>query len=187
MPEINNTHKLERLKERLAKIKRDEEVEIREINSLLEKEQQQRLKDLWAEEQAKRKDKSYKKEAWQSKKDVRIKVISEAIESLSKSAVDDFKKLVVKREQQGAKVFMGAWSKALGEGKDKGSAISAGNIALTRAGFGSSKSKGSSRDEEIADMEEQLRKQFESELSKEEKEQRKLLKEHEKTVEKKKK
>ncbi len=185
MPEINNTHKLERLKDRLAKIKRDEEVEIREINSLLDNEQQQKLKDFWVEEQAKRKNKSYKKEVWQSKKDVRIKVISEAIETLSKSAVDDFKKIVEKREQKGAKVFMGAWSKALTDGKDRWNAISAGNIALTRAGFKSSKNKGSNRDEEVADMEAQLLKQFESELSKEEKEQRKLLKDHEKALEKK--
>ena len=39
MPEINNTHKLERLKDRLAQIKRDEEVDIRDINNLLDKNQ----------------------------------------------------------------------------------------------------------------------------------------------------
>jgi hypothetical protein len=182
MPEINNTHKLERLKDRLAQIKRDEEVDIRDINNLLDKNQQQRLKDLWTDEQTKRKDKSYKKQTWQSKKDVRIKVISEAIDKLSKSALDDFKQLVQKREQHGAKVFMEAWSEALKEGKGKFSAISAGNIAMTRAGFKLSKSIGNNRDKEVADMEAQLLKQFESELDEDEKEQRKLLKEHEKTI-----
>ncbi len=41
MPKINNVHRLDRLKERLAQIERDEEVDIRDINNLLEKEQQQ--------------------------------------------------------------------------------------------------------------------------------------------------
>jgi hypothetical protein len=82
---------------------------------------------------------------------------------------------------------MDEWSKALGEGKDRWGAISAGNIAVTRAGFKPSTARASKRDKEVNDLEAQLRKQFEAEMTDEEREQRELLKEHEKGTQKRKK
>jgi hypothetical protein len=83
---------------------------------------------------------------------------------------------------------MDAWSKAKKEGKVGNSAISAGNIAMTRAGFGIPQSSMlTKRDREIRALEEGLLKQFENELSNEQKEQLDLVRDHEKVVKKRKK
>jgi hypothetical protein len=72
-------------------------------------------------------------------------------------------------------------------GKEGKNMLSAGNIALARAGFGATHSSVNQRDREINAMEDALRKQLEEQASDEEKEQLAILREHEKALEKRKK
>ena len=183
MPKINNAHRLERLRERIKQIENDVEVDIRDINNLLTKEQQQLLKDLWTDEQANRKDKSYKKEQWQSKKDIRLRVLRDVVQQLDDNLLEEIKKLQREREVKAARVFMDAFVDAK---KNNQNALSKANIALQRAGFkpiDRTVHSISKRDKEVRDLEEQLLKQFEAEMTEEEREQRELLKETERAEE----
>ncbi|MBT8635511.1 hypothetical protein [Polynucleobacter paneuropaeus] len=195
MPKLNNTHLPERIQEHIAKMERGEEVEAKKDKTLLNEQQQKELKEALAHQQKlkkthKRPKTQEEKDAigWKEIRDVRLGIYKQALEELSINVVDDIKELQRQREAKAARVFMDAWSKAGKEGKVGNSAISAGNIALTRAGFTPQGSIGlSKRDREIRAFEEEFLKQSENELSEEEKEQLDLIREHEKAVKKRKK
>jgi hypothetical protein len=167
MPKINNTHKSSRIQEHIAKIERGEEVEAKKDKTLLTEEQQQALTDALAhQKQLKKTHKRPKTQSdkdaigWKEIREVRLEIYREALNDLQDSAVDDFKELLHKEKVRSARVFMDAWSKAGKEGKTQWQAVSAGNIALTRAGLGKPKPSGlAKRDKEIRDMEEAILKQ----------------------------
>jgi hypothetical protein len=195
MPKLNNTHLPERIQEHIAKMERGEEVEAKKDKTLLNEQQQKQLKEALAQQQQlkkthKRPKTQEEKDAigWKEIREVRLRIYKQALEELNANVVDDIKELQRQREAKAARVFMDAWSKAGKEGKVGNSALSAGNIALTRAGFTPQGSTGlTKRDGEIRALEEGLLKQFENELSSEEKEQLDLVREHEKAVKKRKK
>lgn len=195
MPKINNTHLPQRIQEHIEKMERGEEVEAKKDKTLLNLSYQQALKDaLEAQKVLKKTNKRPKTQAekdkigWKEIREVRLEIYRKALNELNQNVVADIKELQRKREAKANRVFMDAWSEAVKEGKQRLSAISVGNIALTRAGFTPSHSAGlSKRDREIRDMEDALRKQFEAQASKAEKEQLAILREHEKALEKKKK
>jgi hypothetical protein len=161
----------------------------------LNEQQQKELKEALAQQQQlkkthKRPKTQEEKDAigWKEIREVRLEIYRQALEQLSANVVDDIRELQRQREAKAARVFMEAWSKAGKEGKVGSSAISAGNIALTRAGFTPQGHFGlTKRDREIKAFEEEFLKQSENELSEEEKEQLDLLREHEKAVKKRKK
>lgn len=195
MPKLNNTHLPERIQEHIAKIERGEEVEAKKDKTLLNEQQQKELKEALAQQQQlkkthKRPKTQEEKDAigWKEIREVRLEIYRQALEQLSANVVDDIRELQRQREAKAARVFMEAWSKAGKEGRVGSSAISAGNIALTRAGFTPQGHFGlTKRDREIKAFEEEFLKQSENELSEEEKEQLDLLREHEKAVKKRKK
>jgi len=195
MPKLNSAHLLERIQEHIAKMESGEEVEAKKDKTLLNEQQQKQLKEALAQQQQlkkthKRPKTQEEKDAigWKEIRDVRLGIYKQALEELSANVVDDIKELQRQREAKAARVFMDAWSKAGKEGKVGNSALSAGNIALTRAGFGIPQSSMlTKRDREIRALEEGLLKQFENELSNEQKEQLDLVREHEKAVKKRKK
>jgi hypothetical protein len=192
MPKLNNTHLPERVQEHIAKMERGEEVEAKKDKTLLNEQQQKQLKEVLAQQQQlkkthKRPKTQEEKDAigWKEIRDVRLGIYKQALEELSANVVDDIKELQRQREAKAARLFMDAWSKAGKEGKVGNSALSAGNIALTRAGFGFSQSSMlTKRDREIRALEEGLLKQLKNELSSEQKEQLDLVREHEKAVKK---
>ena len=195
MPKLNNTHLPERIQEHIKKMERGEEVEAKKDKTLLNEQQQKELKEALAHQQQlkkthKRPKTQEEKDAigWKEIREVRLEIYKQALEELNANVVDDIRELQRQREIQAAKIFMEAWSKAGKEGKFGNSAISAGNIALTRAHFGIPQSSMlTKRDREIRASEEAILKMLESKLSVEEKEQLDLVKEHEKTVKKRKK
>lgn len=191
MPKLNDTHLPERLEEVIKQLEAGEEVEAKKNKTLLNATQQKELENAWTQQQALRQkhkppktEEEKKKIGWKDKREVRIDIYKQALAESKSNMVDAIKNLQKQREAKANRVFMDKWSEALGEGKDRWSAISAGNIALTRAGFKSSTSRVSKRDIEVNDLEEQLRKQFEAEMTHEEREQLEILKEHEKTLKK---
>jgi len=195
MPKLNNTHLPERIQEHIAKIERGEEVEAKKDKTLLNEQQQKELKEALAHQQKlkkthKRPKTQEEKDAigWKEIREVRLGIYKQALKELNANVVDDIRELQRQREAKAARVFMEAWSKAGKEGKVGNSAISAGNIALTRAGFTPQGHFGlTKRDREIRAFEEEFLKQSENELSEEEKEQLDLVREHEKALKKRKK
>ena len=193
MPKINATHKLERIQKRIAQLENDEALEARDINALLTPKQQQELKDAWAIQQQLRKkhkppktDTEKNKLGWKTIREVRLDVYRNALACLDNNIVAEMKTLAKQSETKAAKVFMAGWSKAIDNGKSGHGAISAGNIALSRAGFAVGNSVATKRDRELWAMEDALLKQFENELSNEEKEQLEIIREHEKSLKKRK-
>jgi hypothetical protein len=195
MPKLNNTHLPQRIQEHIDKMERGEEVEAKKDKTLLNDEQQQELKDALAYQQQLKKlhkrpktQEDKEKIGWKEIREVRLEIYRQALQELNQNVVADIKELQRQREAKAKRVFMDAWSESIKEGKRGASAQSVGNIALTRAGFTPSHSVGlSKRDREIRDMEDALLKQFEAQASEAEKEQLTILKEHEKTLEKRKK
>ena len=176
MPKLNITHLPERLKERLEKLERGEEVAVKDIKSLLSDEQIKRMNNAWAEQE------EAEAVGWKTKLDVRIDAYRQALEETQNNLADGIRKLQRQREAKAAKIYLDAYFKA----EDGTSKESAGNIALTRAGFNKFGANTKKRDKEVWAMENALLKQFESGMSKEEKEQLELLKEHPKALKKKK-
>lgn len=185
MPKLDITQIVGKLKQRIEQLENGQALEARDINALLNKEQQQALKDLWAEQQALRKthrqpktDAEKERIGWKTIRDVRLHVYRQALADAKGGLGDGISELQQKREIKAARVFMNAFSKAAKEGKN---AWSAAEIALTRNGLKNAGSVGlTKRDKEIREMEERLQKEFEKNMSSEEKEQMALLKEHEK-------
>lgn len=164
MPKLNITHLVGRLQQRIEQLENGEALEARDINALLTKEQQQELKDLWAEQQALRKKHRQPKTGaekerigWKTIRDVRLQVYRRALADAQNGLDDGVLELQRKSEIRAARVFMDAFSKAKSADKN---GWTQGNAALQRAGFsrldGLGRGTGSSRDKEVQNMEAKL-------------------------------
>lgn len=187
MPKLNITHLPERLKERLEKLERGEEVAIKDIKALLEDEQIEHMELAWKEQVELRKTHKRpktKEEAdaigWKTKLEIRIETYKQALQEAENGLLEGFKKLQKEREVKAAKI----WLEAVFNTPDGNDKESAGNIALQRAGFGNGYSHIRKRDKEVWEMEDALRKQLEAKATEEEKEQLELIRETEKALRK---
>lgn len=196
MPKLNITHLPERLKQRIEQLERGDALEARDINALLNEEQQQALKAAWAEQQALRKqhkrpntDAEKAKLGWKTIREVRLDIYRQALLDVQFGLIKGIEALQQQSEIKAARVFMDAYNKASEEGKN---AFSAGNNALVRSGFKRIDILGymqtdilgykrdNRRDKEVFEMEEALRKTFEANMTAEEKEQLESSKLHDK-------
>ena len=139
MPKLNITHLTERLTKRIEQLEQGIALEARDINALLNDLQQQALKAAWVKQQLLRKQHRQPKTTaekaqlgWMTIREVRLDIYRQALAEAKSNLVDGIKELQHKSEVRAARVFMDAFSKAVDEGKN---AHSAGNIAMTRAGF----------------------------------------------------
>ena len=189
MPKLNTIHLPSRLQEHIEKMERGEEVEAKKDKTLLNKAQQQALKDaLLKQQQLKKKHKRPKtqedkdKIGWKEIREVRLEIYKKALADISDNLVDVYEKELADTEVKAARVFLDAYFNAK-EGTNK---WSAGNIALRRNGFnridGQSYSYSNKRDREVKEMEDSLRERMEDDLSAEEKEQLELSREYDKAV-----
>lgn len=184
-PKLNFTHLVPRIKEHIEKMERGEEVEAKKDKTLLNALQQEALQNALDEQKIlKQNHKRPKTDAeklaigWKEIRQVRLEIYKQALAELENNMTEGIRNLQVQRETRAAKIFMEAWSKAYDAGKRGPSAISEGNIAVTRAGFTPRGTIGlTKRDKEIYEQEEALRKRYESQLSEDDQEQLQLLKE----------
>lgn len=191
MPKLNATHLPERLQEHIAKMERGEEVEAKKDKTLLSDEWQQALKDaLQAQKVLKKSHKRPKTQAekdalgWREIREVRLEIYRQALGELKDDMHLHVRKLQHQREAKAARVFMDAWSRAKKDGKDSLASKAAGNIALTRAGFGRPQTMGlTKRDREIQQMEEDILKQLTNKQSQSDKQQTIVTKKATKTAE----
>jgi hypothetical protein len=139
MPKLDITHLTERLTKRIEQLEQGIALQARDINALLNHSQQQALKDAWEQQQVLRKQYrqpktkvEIEKLGWKTIREVRLDIYRQALAEAKHNLVDGIKELQHKSEVRAARVFMDAFSKAVDENKN---AHSAGNIAMTRAGF----------------------------------------------------
>ena len=166
MPKLNITHLPERLMNRIEQLERGDALEARDINALLNDEQQQTLKAAWAAQQTLRKQHTTPKTAtekqqlgWKTIREVRLDIYRQALKDTQDGMLNGINELQRQSEFKAARTFMNAFSKA---GKEDKNALSAGNIALTRAGFNkASYCYSTKRDKEVNEMEEALHKKLE--------------------------
>ncbi|MBU3556504.1 hypothetical protein ICN18_02530 [Polynucleobacter sp. Ross1-W9] len=177
MPKLNATHIPERLREAIEQLERGEEVEAKKNKSLLNVHQQKALDDAWTEQQVLRKkhkppksEEEKQKLGWKDKREVRIEIYKQALQDADGNAVEDIKELQKQREARANRIYMDAWSKSVSEGKGGTQAVSAGNIALVKAGFGRAVAVVNERDKEIHKLERQILERAEDRLSEEERE-----------------
>ena len=189
MPKLNVTHLVGRIQERIEQLERGDALEARDINALLTKEQQQKLKDAWTVQQALRKihkppksNEEAQKIGWKTIREVRLEIYRQALQEAQDGVGDGIEKLLQQSEVKASRVFLDAYFNAK-EGTNK---WSAGNIALRRNGFsridGQSYSYSNKRDREVNEMEDSLREKMEDDLSADEKEQLELSREYDKAV-----
>ena len=189
MPKLNPIHIIDRLENRIEQLEHGESLEARDINALLNPIQQEQLKEARDHQREIRN--SYKTKAaaerdglvWKTIREVRLDVyrqaLSEAIENLDR----DLAELYEEKEKRAARIFMAASVAAEGTSRNK---ISAGNIAVTRAGLSVPETRVQlgARDKEVQEMEDELRKRIRANMSPDELEQLELLEEHERAVQK---
>ncbi len=132
MPKINNIHKLDRLRERIEQLENGVEVAIRELNTLLTKQQQQQIKNAWEEHLKLRKNNALAKSEYKTMRDIRIDVLKAILSEMKLNAVEDFDKLLNEREVKAAKVFLDTYFEAKDNGQN---ALSKANIELQRNHF----------------------------------------------------
>lgn len=189
MPKLNHIHIIERLQNRIEQLENGEALEARDINALLDPIQQNQLKDAWAEQQSIRKSHKTKAAAenagltWKSIRDVRLDVYRQALNDAFDNFEDDFEQLKHDKEVRAARIFMDAYCEAEKAGRD---GISAGNIALTRAGLKQPEVSRDlePRDKEVQKMEAELERRIRANLTPDELEQLELLEEHDRAVQK---
>ena len=183
MPKLNPTHLPDRLKEAINQLEAGIEVEAKKNKTLLNAKQQQVLEDAWNEQQALRKqhkppktEAEKKKIGWKDKREVRIEIYKQALAELEENIFDIHLKQLEREQAKATKAYLKGYFSAT-DGQDKDSA---GKIAVQRAGFKVSTTRGmSKRDLEVRIIEDELLKRFEAEMTDEEREQRDLLKETE--------
>jgi hypothetical protein len=188
MPKLNQTHLPERLKEAIQQLENGIEVEAKKNKTLLSPAQQKELEDAWTKQQLLRKkhkppktEEERIKLGWKDKREVRIEIYKKALAELEEDIFDIHLKQLAKEQAQATKAYLKGYFGAT-DGQDRDSA---GKIAVQRAGFMVSKTRGmSKRDLEVRRIEEELLKRFEAEMTDEEREQQELLKEHEASVKK---
>ena len=180
MPKLNPTHLPERLKEAIKELEAGIEVEAKKNKTLLNAQQQKELDDAWTKQQALRKqhkppktEAEKKKIGWKDKREVRIDIYKKALAELDEDIFDIHLKQLEREQAKATKAYLKGYFGAT-DGQDKDSA---GKIAVQRAGFMVSTTRGmSKRDLEVRRIEEELLKRFEAEMTEEEREQRELLK-----------
>jgi hypothetical protein len=184
MPKMNDTHLPERLKEAIKQLEAGVEVEAKKNKTLLNTKQQKELDDAWTKQQALRKQHKppktvmeKKKLGWKDKREVRIDIYKQALADLEENIFDIHLKQLEREQAKATKAYLkGYFGATDGQNKD-----SAGKIAVQRAGFRVSITRGmSKRDLEVRRIEEELLNRFEAEMTDEEREQLELLRETEK-------
>lgn len=192
MPKLSPIQKLGRIQEVIEQLERGEEVEAKKNKAkknkaLLDNEHLKALDDAWVKQQALRKkhkppktEEEAIKLGWKDKREVRIEIYKQALEQANANSVNDIKELQKQREAKANRIYMDAWSKSVGEGKGGTQAVSAGNIALVRSGFGRPVPIVTKRDKEIRKLEQQILEGFGDDLSEEQREHLEWLKEGQK-------
>lgn len=184
MPTLNPIDIIERLFSRIEQLERGDELDAREIHSLLTKAQQQALKDTWEEQRDIRTRFKTKKAAekagvaWKTIREVRLDVCRHALKEALARFDKDMQAFQEKKEYRAARIYLDAYFEAADKGKNKQAAA---NNALIRAKLKQPMQSHflSARDREMQKLEAQILQNARANLTDEELEQLELLEEFE--------
>ena len=164
MPKLNEYQIFRRLEGRLSQLKANEKVETRKLGQLLTEEQRLELQEKIAEA----------KQGGVKERDVQIEYITLLLNRLEVSLVGVLEKVQLKKEVARSNVFFRTYGHAIKKlKKDPYSALlSAQSAAGMKRSDELSFNRGlTERDQEIQQIEDQLRKRLESELAEEDRQQ----------------
>lgn len=194
MPKLDGTHIADRLKDRLIKLKRGEEVAARDLKSLLTDEQRAAMDTAWAQQQVLRKQKRARTReeeiefGWKTKREIHIEALTQALHTAHDGELDAWKKKMHDADVRQGRVYLDELKAQVAAGVDAKTAKTRANNALTRAGLKRLDGEMvgvqglNDRDREIRKIEDAIQDKAESELDDYEREQLELIKEHEKAV-----
>jgi hypothetical protein len=122
---------------------------------------------------------------WKTIREVRIECYKQALRTARETILEDLEKEQYKQQVRADKIFLDAYFGAK-QGQDK---FSQGNIALMRSGIRKLNARGhyvdiNTRDKDSWQLEAELKKRFEMEMSEEEREQLELVREYEMEMDK---
>ena len=122
---------------------------------------------------------------WKTIREVRIECYKQALKLASDNILEELDKEQYKQQVRADKIFLDAYFGA----KDGQDAFSQGNIALMRNGIRKINARGhyvdiNTRDKDSWQLEAELKKRFEMEMSEEEREQLELVREYEMEMDK---
>ena len=110
MPKLDGTHLPQRLAERLADLKTDKEVAVRDVKALLNDEQIEAMDTAWQEQQELRKIKRARTKeeerelGWKTKRDVYIETYEKALIEANEDVGDAFEDRLYKSEVRAARI-----------------------------------------------------------------------------------
>jgi hypothetical protein len=192
LPELDDTHTIQRLQRRIAELEAGDEIAKRDIYAVLNEQQQQELESELAALQALKKqsrartDEEKKAFGWKTIREVRIEVLKRALAQAGTSELDAWKKKQHDSEVRGARIYLDAFFEARKAGKTSHTAHTWANNALTRAGLsrmdGRVVGDKNARDKAVRELEEKILRRARSEMTAEELEQLELLEEHLKAI-----
>lgn len=192
MPKLDGTHIVERLRGRLEQLQRGEEVAARDLRALLTDEQIEALDTAWAFQQELRKEKRArtKKEetelGWMSKRELHVEALQAALGQAEANELAALEERMGRAKLRQAKIYVESYFSAKAQDKPEDVARNIANNNLTRAGLARVDRQivghRNQRDRDVWQMEEALKRQFESEANPEEQEQLGLARDYEKVI-----
>jgi hypothetical protein len=170
MPKLNNLQLAERIRQRIAQLKADEEIAAKDVRALLTDAQHEQLETAWQHQQQLRKGKRATTEAqqkalgWKSKQELRVEAFKQALHELEKNSLATLKDLQHQNQVRQSRIYLDTYFAERVSGASKHQAESRANNALTRAGLarldGADVDRESLRDQQVHKMEERLRNQL---------------------------
>ena len=192
MPELDDTHTSQRLQWRIDELEAGAELAKRDINAVLDEQQQQELASELAAMQALKKqsrartDEQKKAAGWKTIREIRIEVLKRALAQAEANELDALKKKQYDSEVRRGRIYLEAFSEARKAGKTTHAARTWANNALTQAGLrrldGRVVGDRSARDKAVRELEEKILQRARSEMTPDELEQLELLELHMKEV-----
>lgn len=185
MPKLDDTHLTSRIAKRLGQLKRGEEVAAKDLRAVLTEEQIAELEAVWAAQQALRKQKRARTAAeqqalgWKSKREVQIEILQDALAAAKSAQAEVFRRKVQQTNVRQARNYFDSLNASEEVGITGQQARNRANNDLTRSGLrrmdGQSVGHASKRDREVAELEAELMKRIETEMTAEEREQQEML------------
>lgn len=187
MPKVDDTHLSSRIIKRIEELERGVEVPAKDINAVLSKAQQVELDAAWREQQELRKSKRARTKeeqeqlGWKSKREVRLEVLRNALAEAKRGSVDAFKQKQQAALVRQARIYFDSLNASEAKGITGQQAKDIANNELTRAGLRRMDDQivrhRNRRDREIEEMEAELQRRFEQNMTEEERAQLELQRE----------
>lgn len=191
MPKLDALQTADRLRRQLDKLLGEEDVAVRDLRALLTTQQTAAMDAAWQQQQALRKQKRARTEeeqralGWKTKREIQIEVVKQVLSEYEENELEELKNQLEGKTVKQSNIFLREFSAARTSGKEFWSAWSWANNELVRSNLPRIDTqvinRVSLRDREVREMEDQILARIRSEMTEEEREQDDMLRECEKT------